>query len=35
MTIKDIDEGWLYEHIYIVEENDFVWAESMLDKTSK
>lgn len=31
MTIKDMAEGWLYEPIYLVEENELIWSESMLD----
>lgn len=32
LTIADIAEGWLYEPIYKVVENDLIWSESMLDK---
>ncbi|HCL4480183.1 TPA: hypothetical protein N2D99_002270 [Clostridium botulinum] len=34
LTIDDIAEGWLYEPIYKVKENDLIWSESMLDKIS-
>lgn len=32
LTISDIAEGWLYEPIYKVKENDLIWSQSMLDK---
>ncbi|MBY6842666.1 hypothetical protein [Clostridium botulinum] len=34
LTILDVAEGWLYEPIYKVKENDLIWSESMLDKIS-